>query len=139
MNTQAFIELRDLLLKTQIGTYGPNDTRPDVHLLDLTLGIDTSKVLISTDEMRQVFDYDPLIAEIDRLARDVHYETQERLMTRIAQACAAYAEIKTIEICLRKAPVRNGNGSLGVRLVLNEASTTMLAGVEDKVEEFLYN
>jgi hypothetical protein len=58
-------------------------------------------------------------------------------MTRIAQACAAYAEIKTIEICLRKAPVRNGNGSLGVRLVLNEASTTMLAGVEDKVEEFL--
>lgn len=137
MNTQAFIELRDLLLKTQIGTYGPNDTRPDVHLLDLTLGIDTSKVLISTDEMRQVFDYDPLIAEIDRLARDVHYETQERLMTRIAQACAAYAEIKTIEICLRKAPVRNGNGSLGVRLVLNEASTTMLAGVEDKVEEFL--
>lgn len=137
MNTQAFIELRDLLLKTQIGTYGPNDTRPDVHLLDLTLGIDTSKVLISTDEMRQVFDYDPLIAEIDRLARDVHYETQERLMTRIAQACAAYAEIKTIEICLRKAPVRNGNGSLGVRLVLNEASTTMLAGVEVKVEEFL--
>ena len=139
MNTQAFIELRDLLLETQIGTYGPNDTRPDVHLLDLTLGIDTSKVLISTDEMRQVFDYDPLIAEIDRLARDGHYETQERLITRIAQACAAYAEVKTIEICLRKAPVRNGNGSLGVRLVLNEASTTMLAGVEDKVEEFLYN
>jgi dihydroneopterin aldolase len=63
MNTQAFIELRDLLLETQIGTYGPNDTRPDVHLLDLTLGIDTSKVLISTDEMRQVFDYDPLIAK----------------------------------------------------------------------------
>ena len=137
MNTQAFIELRDLLLETQIGTYGPNDTRPDVHLLDLTLGIDTSKVLISTDEMRRVFDYDPLIAEIDRLAGDGHYETQERLMTRIAQACVAYAEIKTIEICLRKAPVRNGNGSLGVRLVLNEASTTMLAGVEDKVEEFL--
>ena len=137
MNTQAFIELRDLLLKTQIGTYGPNDTRPDVHLLDLTLGIDTGKVLISTVEMRRVFDFDPLVAEIDRLAGDGHYETQERLMTRIAQACAAYAEIKTIEICLRKAPVRNGNGSLGVRLVLNEASTTKLAGVEDKVEEFL--
>ena len=137
MNTQAFIELRDLLLKTQIGTYGPNDTRPDVHLLDLTLGIDTGKVLISTDEMRRVFDYDPLVAEIDRLAGDGHYETQERLMTRIAQACAAYAEIKTIEICLRNAPVRNCNGSLGVRLVLNEASTTKLAGVEDKVEEFL--
>lgn len=135
MNTQAFIELRDLLLKTQIGTYGPHDTRPDVHLLDLTLGVDTSKVLISTDEMRQVFDYDPLIAEIDRLAEDGHYETQERLMTLIAQACAAYSEIKTIEIILRKAPVRKGNGSLGVRLVLNEASTTKLAGVADKIEK----
>jgi hypothetical protein len=76
-----------------------------------------------------------LIAEIDRLAGDGHYETQERLMTRIAQACVAYAEIKTIEICLRKAPVRNGNGSLGVRLLLNEASTTKLAGVEEMIEK----
>jgi len=34
----AVIELRDLELKTDIGTCGPNDTRPDAHLLDLTLG-----------------------------------------------------------------------------------------------------
>ena len=131
MKTQAFIELRDLLLKTHIGTYGPNDTRPDVHLLDLTLGIETHKVLIATDEMRQVFDYDPLVAEIDRLAGDGHYETQERLITRIAQACAAYSDIKTIEICLRKAPVRNGNGSLGVRLLLNDMSTSELRELQD--------
>ena len=28
----AVIELRDLQLTTDIGTYGPGDTRPDVHL-----------------------------------------------------------------------------------------------------------
>jgi dihydroneopterin aldolase len=126
MTTLAFIELRDLELNTQIGTYGPHDTKPDVHLLDLTLGIDPHQVLIATDAMAHVFDYDPLMAEIDRIAGDGRYETQERLMTKIVDACLVYSEIKTIDICLRKAPVRNGSGVLGVRLSLNETSTNNL-------------
>ena len=40
----AVIELRDLQLKTDIGTYGPEDVKPDVHVLDLTLGIDVDQV-----------------------------------------------------------------------------------------------
>lgn len=125
MNQQssAVIELRDLHLETDIGTYGPNDTKPDIHLLDLTLGIEISQVLVPTDGMAHVFDYDPLIVEIDRLAADGHYETQERLITRIASACAAYPAIKHMEICLRKSPVRLGSGSLGVRLTLDESAT----------------
>jgi dihydroneopterin aldolase len=119
----AVIELRDLQLKTDIGTYGTLDIRPDIHLLDLTLGIGSHLVLIAKDEMANVFDYDPLMAEIDRLAEDGHYETQERLMTRIAQACVAYPDILSIDIRLRKAPVRRGNGVLGVRLSLNQAAT----------------
>jgi dihydroneopterin aldolase len=119
----AVIELRDLQLRTDIGTYGPLDTRPDIHLLDLTLGIGSHRVIIAKDEMANVFDYDPLMAEIDRLAEDGHYETQERLMTRIAQACVAYPDILSIDICLRKAPVRRGSGVLGVRLPLNQAAT----------------
>ena len=126
MITQAFIELRDLALTTQIGTYGPQDTKPDVHLLNLTLEIETHQVLIATDVMANVFDYDPLIEKIDQLSGDGHYETQERLITRIAEACAAYAEIKTIDISLRKTPVRQGNGELGVRLSLNESATNAL-------------
>jgi dihydroneopterin aldolase len=122
----ALIELRDLQLKTDIGTYGPKDTKPDTHLLDLTLGIAVNKVLIHQDGMAQVWDYDPLIAEIDRLAGDGHYETQERLVTRIAHACAAYPEVGSIEISLRKLPVRSGTGSLGVRLILDEAETDAL-------------
>lgn len=124
--SSAVIELRDLQLETDIGTYGPDDTRPEVHLLDLTLGISVDQVLISQDGMAHVFDYDPLIAEIDRLAADGHYETQERLMTRIASACAAHPVIQRIEICLKKAPVRSGSGSLGVRLTLDEIATDEL-------------
>ena len=126
MKTQAFVELFDLNLITEIGTYGPNDVKPEMHLLNLVLEIDTKQVLISSDQMNNVFDYDPLIKEIDRLAGFCRYETQEFLMTCIAGACATYTEIKTIEISLRKAPVRNGNGLLGVRLTLDEAATNAL-------------
>jgi dihydroneopterin aldolase len=122
----ALIELRDLQLITDIGTYGPNDTKPDAHLLDLTLGIALHQVVIDHDGMEHVFDYDPLISEIDRLAADCHYETQERLMTRIAMACAVHPAIKSIEISLRKLPVRSGTGSLGVRLCLDEQETDEL-------------
>ncbi len=122
----AVIELRDLHLKTNIGTYGPNDTRPDVHILDLTLGISVNQVVIAQDGMEHVFDYDPLVTEIDRLAADIHYDTQERLITRIASACAVYPAIQFMEICLKKSPVRSGSGSLGVRLTLDEAATTAL-------------
>jgi len=112
----ASIELRDLKLQTQIGTYGPGAIIPKQHLLDLTLWIDATLVLISQDNMENVFDYDPLVIEIDRLAADCHYETQERLITRIVQACARYSEIKAMDISLCKLPVRAGSGSLGVRL-----------------------
>ncbi len=122
----AVIELRDLRLKTDIGTYGPTDTRPDVHILDLTLGISIDQVLIAQNGMAQVFDYDPLILEIDRLAADGHCETQERLITRIACACAAHLAIKHMTISLKKSPVRAGSGSLGVCLKLDEIATEAL-------------
>ena len=122
----AHIELRDMQLITDIGSYGQNDTKPDAHLLDLTLGIAMHQVVIEHDGMEHVFDYDPLIFEIDRLAADGHYETQERLMTRIATACAVHPAIKSIEISLRKLPVRSGTGSLGVRLCLDEKETDEL-------------
>ncbi len=72
--------------------------------------------------MEQVFDYDPLVIEIDRLAEDGHYETQERLLTRIVEACARYPEIESLEIGLRKAPVRDGSGLLGIKLSVDADS-----------------
>ena len=120
MSCTASIELRDLSLKTQIGTYQDGDIIPNEHLLDLTLWIDSNLVLITKDAMSHVFDYDPLVLEIERLAIDGHYETQERLMTRIVQACAAYPQIQSLEISLKKSPVRNNSGTLGVRLSIDQ-------------------
>ena len=120
MSCTASIELRGLSLKTQIGTYQDGDIIPNEHLLDLTLWIDSNLVLITKDEMSRVFDYDPLVLEIERLAIDGHYETQERLMTRIVQACAAYPQIQSLEISLKKSPVRNNSGTLGVRLSIDQ-------------------
>jgi dihydroneopterin aldolase len=119
--TASQIELKDFHLATRIGTYAPSDTVPDYHALDLTLWIDPALVLIAQDGMAHVFDYDPLVIEIERLAADGLYETQERLMTRIVQACAAYPAIEALEMALRKFPVRAGSGSLGVRLVVDGA------------------
>lgn len=116
MNRTSRIELRDLHLPVSIGTYGPDDVRPDAHVLDLDLTISPDLVEVASDDMAHVFDYDPLIAQIADIARSQCFETQEYLMTLIVQACAAYREIIGVEICLRKYPVLGGTGSLGVRL-----------------------
>ncbi|MBT8589504.1 dihydroneopterin aldolase [Polynucleobacter paneuropaeus] len=126
MSTKASIELRDLKLQTQIGTYKTSDIIPDNHLLDLTLWIDPNLVLISEDNMSKVFDYDPLVLEITRLASDGHYETQERLISRITEACASYSQIQSLDISLRKSPVHNNSGSLGVRLSLDQGALLQL-------------
>jgi dihydroneopterin aldolase len=118
MTRQAGIELRDLHLPVSIGAYGPNDAVPDSHVLDLSLMISPDLVQVASDEMVKVFDYDPLIAEIANIARSQAFQTQEYLMTLIAQTCAVYDEIIAVDICLRKSPVLDGTGSLGVRLIL---------------------
>ena len=126
MKPSAYIELKDLKLRTKIGTYQPGDTVPDEHVLNLTFSIDTSLVLIEQDGMAHVFDFDPLVLEIDRLAGDCHYETQERLISRIVQACSVYSEITSLEISLCKGPVHNNSGSLGVKLHLDAVALNQL-------------
>ncbi|MCL7407674.1 hypothetical protein [Marivivens donghaensis] len=77
------------MIAVRIGSYGPDDVVPDAHILDLTLTISSHLVMVPRDEMALVFDYDPLIRRIDTLAGAHHYETQERLMTCIVEACAS--------------------------------------------------
>lgn len=116
---KASVELTGLVLPLDLGTYGPGDVVPDAHYLDATLSIAPERALVAGDSMEFVFDYDPLLAEINALAHDGHYETQEWLMTRIARACAAYREIEGLELMVYKGPVLNGSGKLGVRLSLD--------------------
>lgn len=131
MLRQAKIELRHLHLPTSIGTYGPDDVVPDAHVLDLDLTISPDLVQVSSDDMGNVFDYDPLIAQIAAIARSQTFETQEYLMMLITQACAAYSEILAVEVCLRKSPVLADTGSLGVRLVLGAEDLTRMRRHKD--------
>jgi dihydroneopterin aldolase len=118
MPRQARIELRDLHLPVSIGSYGPDDVVPDAHVLNLDLTISPDLVQVTSDAMANVFDYDPLMAQIAAIARSRTFETQEYLMTLIVQACAAHHEITAVDISLRKHPVLGPTGSLGVRLIL---------------------
>lgn len=126
METISTVEVSELVLDVEIGTYGPEDVVPEAHLLDLSLAIDPALVLIEADEMARVFDYDPLVAEIDRLARERHYATQERLLTRIGEAIAGHHAVTAATLHLRKRPVLRGSGSLGIRLVLGPEALVAL-------------
>ena len=117
---RANIELTNLVLNIQIGSCTETDVVPGKHILDIVLSIDPELVLIDKDKMDRVFDYDPLIREIQRMAAETHYETQERFITRIVDRCAKEEEIMDVEIFLRKSPVCGSSGELGVRLIINE-------------------
>ena len=119
LNCKSAVELKDLKLMTQIGTYKPSDVVPDEHRLDLTLWIDSHLVLIDEDSMGLAFDYDPLVSDIEELANAKLYETQEMLISLIAKACATYPQIEAAEIALRKSPVLHGTGTLGIRIYVD--------------------
>ena len=125
-SVKAQIELTNLDLDIAIGSYTDGDVVPDKHILDLNLSIDPALVLIDEDQMDRVFDYDPLIREIQRMSKEMHYETQERFITRIVDECVKYNEIKSVEVFLRKSPVFGSSGELGVRLVIGEPNLTNL-------------
>ena len=60
------------------------------------------------------------------MAGEMHYETQERFITRIVDQCAKYSEIKSVEVFVRKSPVFESSGELGVRLEADESDLTNL-------------
>ena len=123
---RAQVELIDLELNIAIGTYNGGDVVPDKHILDLNLSIDPALVLIDEDQMDRVFDYDPLVQELRLMAEEMHYETQERFITRIVDQCVKYSEIRSVEVSLRKSPVFGSSGELGVRLEADESDLTNL-------------
>lgn len=131
MTRAAWIELRDLHIPAVIGTYGPDDVVPEANILDLTLTVAHELVHITEDKMALVFDYDPLITKIEKIARDQKYETQEYLATLISQLCASFNQNIALEICLRKRPVVDGTGSLGVRIVFEAEDMPSLRNHND--------
>ena len=58
---RSTIELKQLAISPFLWTYGSGDVVPDCHLLDLTLTIDPTLVMINSDDMSKVFDYNLLV------------------------------------------------------------------------------
>lgn len=112
------INIRDLHLPCVIGHYASGTTAPNTHLLDLTLTVTPELVRVETDDMALVFDYDPLLIQLNQIAGAQHYVTQEYLLTQIVVACAICPQILAVDAQLRKGPVQGG--SIGVRIVLAE-------------------
>lgn len=117
------IEFVDLPVKARIGIFAADDPDPYEHRLDLTLTLDPKLVLITQDGMNHVFDYDPLLEQIDRISQDHHYETQEMLASHIVLCCATFEQIERVEIHLKKfRSNRSGgtpSGTIGVRICVN--------------------
>jgi dihydroneopterin aldolase len=120
------IELFDFELDVVIGTYRDDETAPDKHVIDLTLSIEPSLVVIEKDTIDDVFDYDPLIKSINTLAKEAHYETQEMLIALIVKECSKYDTIKGLDLFLRKSPVTRSTGKLSVRIIHDEKDLNKL-------------
>ena len=116
----AHIHMKDLTLKTDIGTYGPKAVLPQYHKLDMRLRVRQEQVFIKTDQMHHVFDYDPLVLELQNTACAQHYETQEYLLSKLLVLCAQYSEITGVSLYLRKFPVSRDGGTLGVELTADQ-------------------
>jgi dihydroneopterin aldolase len=76
--------------------------------------------------MQNVFNYDSLLFEIQRLAAHENYETGERIITRIVKACTVYVEIISLKIILRKQPAPTDSGSLGVIICMERAALDLV-------------
>jgi dihydroneopterin aldolase len=126
MTVTAQIEFHDLHLPCTIGHYAQGTIVPNTHVLDLLLNVTPELLQVDTDDMALVFDYDPLLAEINQIARAQHFTTQEYLLTRIVIACVAYPQVMSVDARLRKAPVQGG--SIGVRMALSAADVAALQG-----------
>jgi len=127
MTERSLINIRDLHLPCTIGHYEPSATVPNKHVLDLTLTIAPELLQIETDDMALVFDYDPLLMQINQIAGAQHYATQEYLLTQIVKACAIYPQIMAVDAQLRKGPVQGG--SIGVQMVLTEAELAAMRAI----------
>lgn len=119
MSLVTTIEFEGLPLKTHIGSFGPGVPDPYEHSLDLMIVVDSLLVLIDEDDMERVFDYEPLLAQIDEIAQERQYETQEMLMTRILACCSGYGAIQGVEMCLKKTQPQSGESTIGVRLLVS--------------------
>ena len=121
----SYIELKNLPLDAKIGEQDHENTQYR-HYLDLKFSIETGYVLLKSDHMQKVYDYDPLVANIKKLASSVNFQTQEYLTNCILNLCLEEKKIMDLEIFLYKKSATGSLGSLGVRLLISSTEMSSL-------------
>jgi dihydroneopterin aldolase len=127
MDPSTTVEIHNIRLDFQLGVSNTIDNAPYTHLLDLVINVSPQYVLINTDVMDQVFDYDPLLDAIRALTTGKRFETQEFIVTYIISICAAFDQIQALEIFLRKKAELLETTSLGVRVKIGRTELDRLA------------
>lgn len=113
-----------------IGEYLSDGAYRHRHFLDLECEVEQQLVTIENDSMDVVFDYDPLIRSIKNISDGKRYNTQEKLVTLLLEACAEYPEISAVRLFLSKSPTLNGSGALGIEAVLDQCDLNCFRGKE---------
>ena len=97
MAYQSSVKLRGLSLNCDIGSYGINEVVPNKHRLDMELLVE-NLILVDHYKMDNVFDYDPLVEEINQISLWQIYARKPDYF--ILKACPKYHQVKVIIISL---------------------------------------
>ena len=109
------IELRGLAVPASIGVHDFERQAPQTLVLDVDLVL-SEALLDGADRIESVTDYDFIRAAIlERIAQG-HIETQEKLVSDIADRCLSVPTVLSVTVASRKTEVYPDCESIGVRL-----------------------
>ena len=114
------IEMRGMEVQASIGVHDHERLGPQRLVLDVDL-ILSEALTDGTDRIESVTDYDFLrTAILDRIAQG-HIETQEKLISDVADRCLEVPTVVSVTVASRKTDVYPDCASIGVRLTRSRA------------------
>ncbi|WP_421879995.1 dihydroneopterin aldolase [Pacificispira sp.] len=116
MTDQWQIRLEDFEAIVRIGVHDFERTGPQRLIFTVRLDLDYA-FAGDSDDLASVVDYDFVRAEILNRVSGGHIETQEKLISDLADAYLRHARVSRVEIFSRKPDVYPEPGAIGVSLV----------------------
>lgn len=83
------------------GVFDFERTEGQVFLIDLALGLDTSRAA-STDDLSETVDYGSLVAEVKQAVEKDPVDLIETLAQRIAAVCLSRVQVDWVEVTVHK-------------------------------------
>ncbi|MDW3206261.1 MAG: dihydroneopterin aldolase [Alphaproteobacteria bacterium] len=120
MNDFWQIRLEDFEAIVRIGVHDFERTGPQRLIFTIHLDLDYA-FAGEMDDLSSVVDYDFVRAEILKRVAEGHIETQEKLISDLADAYLGHPRVSRVEIFSRKPDVYPEPGAIGVSLVRHRA------------------